>query len=460
MTHTITVRMPLDYDAAVVERVLERPALPVTDEYPVAAPWITIDGRVHRPTSDFLRQHCARTPNLATARRIASDLASWLDYLCNDCGLHPYEDGRDPVFAATEDHFARYYRQRQYEPGPRMMTSEGWGRAASSLKRLYEYCQRAYRHASPFRITSFALPNGGRGTTIAQYRPRRRKTGSAGVPLTPHFAELLVMGALRVDLDGRQDLYGPADRDAAIISLALATGMRRNSLANLTTYEVPPTSELAFTTMGVPSLITKGGAGGDALAFSYRMTSVHDYMDGWRKDRVATTEYRPERPLRIEHADRVTVEFVDPFSGTGMRQRWDQTDAETRRRLINADGSSCILFLSQSGRPLTYSALQHPVDGAAHFVRKRIDARFPDPFRLHDLRHTYAVHLTVAIFQGLVAEAVQSARRQQWTVDHIAAAVEIVKYSLGHASEASTRLYIQAAHRFLQIPAIEFIGGH
>ena len=42
---------------------------------------------------------------------------------------------------------------------------------------------------------------------------------------------------------------------------------------------------------------------------------------------------------------------------------------------------------------------------------------------------------------------------------HIAAAVELVKYSLGHASEASTRLYIQAAHRFLEIPASEFVGG-
>ena len=152
VSHQVSIRMPLAHDPEIVSGVLGESPIPVTEEYPVQSPWITIDGRIHRPASDYLRQHCARRPNLATARRIAGDLAAWLDYLCNQCGIYPFDDARDPVFAATEDHFASYYRTRQYQPGPLAMTSENWRHSASSIKRLYEYCQRAYQHPPRYLV--------------------------------------------------------------------------------------------------------------------------------------------------------------------------------------------------------------------------------------------------------------------------------------------------------------------
>jgi hypothetical protein len=39
---------------------------------------------------------------------------------------------------ATQDHFALYYRQRQYGTDEQVLTSDGWGRAASAIKRFYE----------------------------------------------------------------------------------------------------------------------------------------------------------------------------------------------------------------------------------------------------------------------------------------------------------------------------------
>ena len=118
-----------------------------------------------------------------------------------------------------------------------------------------------------------------------------------------------------------------------------------------------------------------------------------------------------------------------------------------------------MLFVNEyTGKPLTYSALQHAVNGARDFVCTRIEPDFPETLRLHDLRHTYAVHLTMAIYLGVLSETVDAARRTDWTVDHIAGAVEMVKLSLGHASDQSTSLYIQTAHRFLSIPRGQFIG--
>jgi len=266
MPHEVKVKTPIAYDPSVVAGALGETPLPLDLEDLVLAPFITVDGRIHGPTSDFLRRHCLTRPNLTTARRMASDLAKWVDYLCNDCGLAPFEDGRDPTFAATEDDFARYYRQRQYGSVDQVLTSQGWARAASTIKRYYENAQRVYQHPPPFEIQSFAHISGFTGTKIARYQPRRRSTGSAGVPLTPEFAELLLMGALRVDINGQQDDYRGADRDHAILSLGLAAGLRRNNLANITTYEIPAMSELPVTTMVVADRITKGDAGGDAQA--------------------------------------------------------------------------------------------------------------------------------------------------------------------------------------------------
>lgn len=459
MPHEVKVKTPIAYDPSVVAGALGETPLPLDLEDLVLAPFITVDGRIHGPTSDFLRRHCLTRPNLTTARRMASDLAKWVDYLCNDCGLAPFEDGRDPTFAATEDDFARYYRQRQYGSVDQVLTSQGWARAASTIKRYYENAQRVYQHPPPFEIQSFAHISGFTGTKIARYQPRRRSTGSAGVPLTPEFAELLLMGALRVDLNGQQDDYRGADRDHAILSLGLAAGLRRNNLANITTYEIPALSELPVTTMVVADRITKGDAGGDALVFTHRLRAVHGYIEGPRSDVVNRSRYTPSEPLEIVDANASTVRYLDRSTGEVTSDRWSVIADTERRRLVTPDGASAVLFLNEyTGAPLQYSSYQHAVAGARDFVRERINADFPARFRLHDLRHTYAVHMTLAILRDVIADAVPGDRREDWMVDRIANAVEMVKFSLGHASEASTQLYISTAHRFLGIPIGQFIG--
>ncbi len=456
----VRVWKPVDYEDDAIASVIGQPPLtrPSLEDSP--GPFITVDGRIHGLTSNFLRHYCAARPDLATATRIASDLAGWVGFLVNQRNLAPYEDSRDPVLVATEDDFAAYYRLRQYGTEEAVLTSDGWRHSSSSIKRFYEYLQRNYQHIPPFQIVTFSHPGGWSGTTIASYAPRRRSTGSAGTPLTPEFAHLLLMGALRVDLKGHQKAYLGADRDYALISLGLASGLRRNNLANTTVYELPRPCSLPFTTMRVADHITKGDAGGDTMVFSHHLAAVWNYVDGARAELVRRTAYRPPSPLEIIEANSVTVRYRDPGSSERvMSQRWTQCDETFRRRLVEADASSPIVFLNEhTGAPLAYSSLQHTVADASSFVRAHLNADFPDGVRLHDLRHTYAVHLTVAIYRNVIANSLPESRREDWQVDHVAAAVELVKFSLGHASESSTRLYILAAHRFLHIPVEQFLG--
>ena len=65
---------PVAYDAGLVAAALGEPSLALPEQDRVLAPFITVNGRVHAPTSNFLRHHCMARPDLATARRIASDL--------------------------------------------------------------------------------------------------------------------------------------------------------------------------------------------------------------------------------------------------------------------------------------------------------------------------------------------------------------------------------------------------
>ena len=454
--YIVKVNTPVVYDADLVSAVLDDAVLPLDHADRVLAPFITIDGNIHGPTSDFLRRHCR---HLTTARRIASELAAWLKFLCNTCNFTPFDDHRDPVLVAGPEHSARYYRQCQYGTDDQVLTPAGWEVARSAIKRFYEYMELTYQHPPPFEIRPFTHRSGYSGTTIVGYQPRRRNVGSAGTPLTPEFAELLLMGALRIDPTGRQDSYRAADRDHAILSLGLGTGLRRNNLANITTYEIAPVSALPVTTMRVADRITKGDAGGEALAFSHRLRSVHQYIAGARKDATGRNAYAPSDPLEIVDANPSSVRYVTRSTGEVTSSRWSDLTDIYRRRLVNADNTSPILFLNEyTGAPLAYSSFQHAVDGARDFAREHINPDFPVNFRLHDLRHTYAVHMTVAILCGVIADQVAANRRDDWTVDHVVQAVELVKDSLGHASDASTRLYVQTAYRFLDIDIRQFFG--
>jgi hypothetical protein len=63
------------------------------------------------------------------------------------------------------------------------------------------------------------------------------------------------------------------------------------------------------------------------------------------------------------------------------------------------------------------------------------------------------------MFKRTIADWVHPSVADAYRPTQLAGAVEMVKLSLGHASDASTKLYIQHASRFLDIDQRKFVKG-
>jgi site-specific recombinase XerD len=454
MTSTVRVVRPVAVEPATIVRLLGAPGLPVEH---VRSPSILVDGRFHSAAGRWLRRRHNIRPVEATTSTHARRLAGYIRYLRNVRGLDHPDEWQADVFAASEDDIRALYRARQYDRDTRV-SSNAWRGELSTIKQFHEFAREVYGIPIPFRVVTFTNPAGYRATTAPDLKPRTR-TRSRGTPITPGFVELLIQGGYRIDHNGRQTSSRSVDRDGAFISLAVGTGMRLGTLVDVTTYEVPTRSAQRFATIRVPDFITKGDAGGEALVFAHRLDAVHNYIAGARAELVANgRRYSPDNPIHLVEADRNA--WSADFGGTVRSYPWPETDADTRRRLVNPDGSSPILWLNAyAPKPLTYDHAGSITSDARKWTRAHVHGDFPARFRTHDLRHTYATHLTVCIYKQALAPHVHPDLNDAYTPVRIADAVEMAKLSLGHASEDSTRLYVQHAPTFLHIDIDEFFGG-
>lgn len=415
-----------------------------------------VDGCFHIAASRWLRRIYLLRPVEATIHTHAARLAQYIGYLRNDLGLVHVDQFQSDVFAVSEEGVQSFYRARQFTKES-AVSSSTWRGQLSTIKQFHEFLRDSYGLAIPFRIFTFVNPVGQKATSAMDLRPRT-KVASSGVPITPGFAELLIQGALRIDKDGCQDNSKAVERDAAFISLGLGSGLRHGTLATLTTYEVPRIATGPWAKMRVPDFITKGDAGGDAFVFNHRLTRVHDYINSARAELIADgKKFKPRDPIHISEAD--SDGWVAERGGTSKRYRWTETEADTRRRLVNPDGSSPILWLNAyTPAPISYDQVGSITSSARDWTRKHILSDFPARFRTHDLRHTYATHLTVSIFKGGLEKYVHQDVADTYRATHVESAVQIAMLCLGHASESSTQLYVQHTHIFLHIPLQEFLG--
>ncbi len=455
MSSSIKVIRPVTVDPSVIERVMG--VVPLDVEH-VDAPSIWVDGAFHPSASRWLFRKYRLRPVDATIKSHAARLSNYISFLRDECGLVGNEQSTSDVFMASAEDLRKFYRARQFTPETKV-SSASWQAQLSTIKQFHEFLRDTYRLPLPFRLESFLNPVGMRVTSAVELRPRTR-VGSRGTPVTPEFAEVLVQAAYRIDSTGRQLDSRTTDRDAAFVSLGLATGMRLSTLANITVYEMPPRVTDDFTVIRVPDFVTKGDAGGEAFVFAHRLGVVHNYINGQRADVIANARrpYRPTNPIQLLSADSETWEgMVDHRIWT---MRWTESDAKVRRRLVCEDGSSPIVWLNgYVPSPIGVSRAGDITTDARDWARGHINADFPATFRTHDLRHTYATHLVVCMFKRTIADWVHPSVADAYRPTQLAGAVEMVKLSLGHASDASTKLYIQHASRFLDIDQRKFVKG-
>ena len=458
MRHLIEVRTPRSYDPETVAAVLGESPLPDVSADGVRAPYLTVDGRIHGPTSDFLRTSMAEEPDHIEAMRTARVMASWLDFLCDDTDSWPAEDRLDVTLVATEEQFARFLTEHLARSTPAVHLAEERDRAVAAILTFHEYAQHVYRLPSLFDPRSVA----------ARIVPVERFADD-GVPLTPAFTDLLLRGARRVGVDGRSLPSPVAERDHALLSLGFATGLPPSGLSVITAHEIPSISRIPVSTMRAVSPAASGERPGAALVLTNRLRPVHAYMNGARRGLRERNGFMPSAPLDIVEANRSTVTLLERATGQVDSRAWDELSAVDRRRLVDLDGASAVLFLDhRQGVPLAEDELHQVVVDAIEFVRERLEPRFPVGLGFGDIRRTYAVHLAVVMLHFLVADASPDSdgsfapaprTGSDWTDGQIESAVRMVRNSLGVRSGSADELSVATVRRFLDISIEEFLGG-
>lgn len=450
----IRVVRPVAVDEEAVHRLLGEAPLRVEH---IEAPSVMVDGRYHIAACRWLLRKYQMRPVIDTVGSHARRLKLWIEFLRNERGLDAPSQFAADVFVATEDDAFAYYRARQFDESSRV-DSNTWRSQLSTIKQFHEWLRDTYGVPLPFSISTFRLPSGQQVSSARELRPRRR-TSSRGTPVTPGFASLLVQGAMRVDVDGAQTSSRTVDRDAAFVSLGLATGMRLGTLTDITIYEIPAPSRQPFNIVSVPDFITKNDAGGQALTFEHRLGPVRNYISGDRAMTVAEGRpWRPTGPVTIIEANEDY--WVGMLGEERIKQRWAETTSYWRRKMVTEDGTTPIVWVdTRTGAPISYDTVGSITSDARNWTRANIRQDFPATFTTHDLRHTYATHLAVCIFKQAVAAHVHPDLSGAYQPARVTDAVEMAKFSLGHVSDISTRLYVQQAPKFLHIDIEEFLGG-
>lgn len=455
----VSVHMPTDdeRDVATLTELLGEAPLPVPT---VHTPVIFVDGRIHTAASAFLATRAAKAR--ATQQATAESLAYWIHWLRTERGHVGPDEATSDVFAATEEDLHDYHADRQFRPGPWRVEATTWRRHLSALKQFHEYARQRYGLPLPFTLHDTYTASGHvvKSTGLS---PRVRRT-SAGTAIEPAWAQALIQGAWRMTADGDDLATDIAERDVALLSLCLGTGVRRRTAHVTTVHEIPPRRpNSALNKFLVADAITKNDAGGMALAFERRLQAVRDYIDGARRDHAELTRrhHQPTSPLVLVRANQTDWEAADA-DGVLVHGRWAQTDEATRRRMLHEDGTSPVIFLSSDrGLPISYSNAGAILRAARSFVIDHVEPSFPAHFRLHDCRHTFAVHLVCAIVLGRLRREFNGASiTSAFATPLIQDAVHIAAASLGHADPSTTRLYLTSAtHQLMAgIPADHFVA--
>ena len=461
-----------DNDYATLKEILGKEPMRFPGPHRLS-PRITVDGRIHHLATLYL-EHIAAPGNEKTVEKAGSALRTAIDYLVNEAELWDRDEFQSDVWAARNDgvtttghvdHHLRGLRkflmeERPDELGGRV-TAGRWNSVNSTIKRFFEWSHTAYSIPLPFDLTEMWF-DGRRETSNGLAIPV--SDGTTGLPIHPDRAEQLLQGALRIRDDGTQDEFAPAARDHAFLSLAFATGMRLNNLRWITHYELPWREDAAagLVPMRVANAITKGRKGGSTHAFERWMKNVWAFKEGGRQRHIEALRksgyrYLPADAIFLDDTQTDDVKWVGQINGKTITGKWNDTVAETRRRMVDPDpdghgkGVSPLLFIGPQGGPLSAWTCGSITTQARDWVRTNLDDTFPDDFTTHDCRHSFAVYYALVTFSNVLKGAVREAVEEHFVHDQrMEQAVIAVQAKLGHTSKTTTtQVYLNMLTEFI-----------
>ncbi|MGW7355311.1 tyrosine-type recombinase/integrase [Streptomyces sp. NPDC054802] len=381
-------------------------------------------------------------PSPKSWRTYAQALKGWAEFL----GAR-----RIPVFADRQrlrDALSMYAEYRLSGPLEARLSPASWNLAVKTLSSFYQWAA-AEGHAPtvPFSYVrqSMTRPDGARVEATRNLASVR--TGNAHATrkyLEKPYADLLMHALAGNDPAGERDVSfrgRETGRNAAVIGLALSSGLRSQEFTHLTVYEVPPLPRRR-TAVPVPLVLappTAKGRKGRSTWIGYEdLARVHDYI-GW--ERAATAEgsrWQPRDPLFVE------APTHDGALINGTRRRWHTLTPAERLRLVAPGGGSVLLAVQSGGKPFVDWATV--LRRTAQRIRDRFDPSFPH-VHPHVTRHTFAMATLERLVRGYYQQAAQLVVD---TGGDDALALYLTKADpllvlrdlLGHTSAATTQAYL------------------
>lgn len=404
------------------------------------------DERGPRPTTAinrWLRELPVNgAPSPRTWRTYAQVLKAWAEFL-GGAGFDVFDDRR-----RLREALSAYAEHRLSGPPAARLAPASWNLAVKTLAAFYGWAAGSgHVEAAPFSYAKQMVtrPDGARVEVARNLAAvRGGNAHSARKYLEKPYVELLMSALAGDDPAGERDASfqgRQTGRNAAVVGLALATGLRAREFTYLTVFEVPPLPGRR-TPVPVPLPLapatTKGGRGRSSWIDYDALARVHDYIGLERAAAVAGSSWRPRDPLRV----------TDPtYEGAridGVRRRWGSLSPGERLRLVAPGGGSALLAVRSGGGPF--------VDWAGVLARTsaRIRARFEPGFphvHPHMTRHSFAMHTLERLVAGyyrqaakLVVDAGGDAALALYLTK--ADPLLVLRDLLGHASAATTQTYL------------------
>ena len=398
-------------------------------------PVVLVDGRISQPVTDWLRERSSycRPDNLD---RDARNSAHWLESL---------RQNGSSIERADQSAWLKFVSQcwtNPTSPSDRL-SDPHFASIRSTVLRLHKWlAHEPYLLSFRFKTRVTHTRFGTREQLVGG--PRVRMPDPYINPILPEFQTLLCAATQPLDRE-----TGP--RDNALLHWLLASGFRIGATSLLTHYEVPSTHTRLTPGPTVhvrsPTAISKT-RGYSGEAFGNLLHPFVDYIGGQRQDLASIGSgnrgHAPPRPLHIRTADsRGPV-----FRGETRRTSWDRLNAQDRARLVDVDGSSPAVWLTQQGTPASLRTLQYAVRRAVLTTHEQFATTdFPSRVRPHDLRHTFALMTVLWWFlsSGFTVDLGDQRTAQLQVRD----AVAMVQTSLGHFNETTTIHYIKQASLWL-----------
>lgn len=380
-------------------------------------------------------------PSLRTWRTYAWVLKAWAEFLVDrDVGL--FADRQQ-----LRDAVSVYAEHRLSGPLDVRLRPASWNLAVKTLGAFYQWAAtEGHVAAVPFSYAqrSVIRPDGARVEVSKNLATVRSANAHATRKyLERPYAELLMNALAGNDPVGARDGFrGPeTGRNAAMVGLALASGLRAREFTYLTVYEVPPLpsrrSEVPVR-LAVAPPTAKGGRGRWSWIDYDALARVRSYVELERAVSVERSVWTPSEPLQVESPTYAGA-HID-----GTWRRWHSLTVDERLRLVAPGGGSALLAVQAGGEPFVDWATVLGRTSAR--IRERYEPGFPH-VHPHVTRHTFAMSTLERLVRGYYQQA---ARLVTDTGGDDAMALYLTKADpllvlrdlLGHASVATTQAYL------------------